>query len=114
MATIVNGRRRENLRSQLGDCNATTTLNQPVAILPASISELRAPHNDLAQGNAGFGPDGLNLHVYPCIEAKDKAIVLSIQNEVPTGDEDLARRGHSLGLEGGIIGHWEISRMDSS
>ena len=82
--------RGPNLRSQLSDCSPAITLSQSVPILPGRSSELRAPHDDLAEGDTALRLDGFNFHVNPCVEAEDKRGIFSIQYEVATRHEDFA------------------------
>jgi len=92
------GNNKKHLRSQLGNSDTAISLGQPVSILPSSSSELGAPNDDLAQGHAAPGLNGLNLHMDPCIEAKHQGSVFAVQHEIAAGHEDLSWCGHCLGL----------------
>lgn len=90
-----------NLHLQLGDLDAATGLSQAVAIPPLGIKELRAVDDNLRQLHPGRGAYLASNHVDPRVEAKYKPRVLSIQHQVATCEEDLARCRHG---DGGVPG----------
>lgn len=75
-----------------------------IAIAPDSADELGTLDDNLGQLDALGGGDASRDDIDAGVEAEDKAGVVSVGDEVATGEQHLARGGHGgrgvLGLDG--------------
>lgn len=71
-----------DLRFQLSDLNSARIFSNPISILPNSLFELRGPDDDLFKRDTRRRLQGLNVDVYPRINAKNQAGECSVQDEV--------------------------------
>ena len=92
--------RRKNLHLKLGYLNTAIFIVQLVAIPPLGVAELWALDNDLAQLDALAGLDILSDDIDASSQAKDQTGVVPVEDEVSTGQEDLARSRYGSRVAG--------------
>lgn len=72
-----------------------------VTISPPRVEELGALDDNLSELDARAGVNLTSDDIDPGAEAKDKTVVIPVENKVATGQQDLAWRGHG---NGGLLG----------
>jgi hypothetical protein len=91
------------LHPQWPHLHTAIPLAHGVAILPHGGLELRRPHSNLRQRHTIPGRYVLHDAVNPRIQTEDKAIVLAVEHQITTSQQDFAWSRH--GNSG--IGHWD-------
>ena len=81
----------EYLHAQCVHCYTAVMLLRSVPILPDGITELRALHNNLTDGNTRSRLDRLDNAMDSCIQAKYQACVITVEHKVASSDQHLRR-----------------------